>query len=214
MRFRFLFIALALAACAPQYPSPAETVRTVYGVTQAHIGTALTPTTDIPMTDQLRADLARASLTADQRNEPFIEGDLVSGCQDCTSLTDLVLNETRGPQAGRATVEARFKIDGATERVIIWDMVETPTGWRVDNLRSPDGYDLRGAIQQQLAQDRGCARPDAERLVARCIEVSPATHPPCNAANSCEMIEAEIQRGCDLLNTAQRPAFCATGAAK
>ncbi len=30
--------------------------------------------------------------------------------------------------------------------------------------------------------------PDASaRLVERCIAVSPATHPPCNAANPCEM---------------------------
>src|SRR5688500_10379960 len=32
------------------------------------------------------------------------------------------------------------------------------------------------------------------RLVQRCIAVSPATHPPCNAANPCAMIQGEIDR--------------------
>jgi hypothetical protein len=34
------------------------------------------------------------------------------------------------------------------------------------------------------------------RLVERCIQVSPATHPPCNAQNSCAMIQDEIDRSC------------------
>ncbi|WP_343237380.1 hypothetical protein [Xanthomonas sp. D-109] len=32
-----------------------------------------------------------------------------------------------------------------------------------------------------------------------CRAVSPATHPPCNAANSCAMIDDEIARSCALL---------------
>ncbi len=39
----------------------------------------------------------------------------------------------------------------------------------------------------------------AQALVEVCLNVSPATRPPCNAANSCAMIEEEIQRGCNLL---------------
>ncbi len=35
----------------------------------------------------------------------------------------------------------------------------------------------------------------AEKLVATCRQVSPATRPPCNAANSCAMIRDEIARG-------------------
>ncbi len=33
-----------------------------------------------------------------------------------------------------------------------------------------------------------------------CLSVSPATHPPCNAANSCAMIEDEIARSCALFD--------------
>jgi hypothetical protein len=47
----------------------------------------------------------------------------------------------------------------------------------------------------------------ANELVRQCLEVSPATHSPCNAQNSCKLIEDEIQRGCGLLG-ANPPAFC------
>lgn len=38
----------------------------------------------------------------------------------------------------------------------------------------------------------------AKALVDRCIAVSPATHPPCNVANPCAMIQNEIDRSCGL----------------
>ena len=52
----------------------------------------------------------------------------------------------------------------------------------------------------------------AEEYVQQCLEVSPATHPPCNASNSCELIIDEIKRGCAMLDT-NVPAFCAAYAA-
>lgn len=42
-------------------------------------------------------------------------------------------------------------------------------------------------------------RAAAEALARQCRRVSPATHPPCNAANSCAMIRDEVARGCALL---------------
>lgn len=36
----------------------------------------------------------------------------------------------------------------------------------------------------------------AKVLVDRCLQASPATHPPCNASNPCEMIREEVVRGC------------------
>ncbi len=47
----------------------------------------------------------------------------------------------------------------------------------------------------------------ANELVRRCLKVSPATHPPCNAENACSMIRDEIKRGCALLG-AGAPQFC------
>lgn len=50
----------------------------------------------------------------------------------------------------------------------------------------------------------------AERLVQRCIAVSPATRPPCNVANPCEMIQGEIDRSCDMYAPGEaKPAACA-----
>ena len=49
----------------------------------------------------------------------------------------------------------------------------------------------------------------AERLVRRCIAVSPATRPPCNVANSCEMIQGEIDRSCEMYAPGEaKPAEC------
>lgn len=49
----------------------------------------------------------------------------------------------------------------------------------------------------------------ARRYVRQCLLVSPATHPPCNAQNSCALIRDEIARGCRLIaQHAAAPGFC------
>jgi hypothetical protein len=47
----------------------------------------------------------------------------------------------------------------------------------------------------------------SRQLVNECLQVSPATHPPCNAQNACSMIVDEIKRGCGLIGQGA-PAFC------
>ncbi|WP_421730264.1 hypothetical protein [Brevundimonas sp.] len=48
------------------------------------------------------------------------------------------------------------------------------------------------------------------RLVERCIAVSPATHPPCNAQNDCATIQGEIDRSCAMYGAGEtKPAECA-----
>jgi hypothetical protein len=64
------------------------------------------------------------------------------------------------------------------------------------------------------AADRTCRDTIGEaasaRLVARCIAVSPATHPPCNAENPCALIQDEIDRACGQYGPdEQKPAECA-----
>ena len=50
----------------------------------------------------------------------------------------------------------------------------------------------------------------ADRLVARCVAVSPATRPPCNVANPCALIQDEIDRSCAMYGTGEaKPAECA-----
>ena len=60
--------------------------------------------------------------------------------------------------------------------------------------------------QSSCAGARG--KKEAQELVDRCLQVSPATHPPCNAQNSCELMEDEIRRSCKLL-AAGAPGICA-----
>lgn len=49
----------------------------------------------------------------------------------------------------------------------------------------------------------------AQALAERCRRVSPATHPPCNVANPCAMIQAEVDRACALWDEQEeRPAEC------
>ncbi|MBU1383338.1 MAG: hypothetical protein KKG14_01030 [Alphaproteobacteria bacterium] len=50
----------------------------------------------------------------------------------------------------------------------------------------------------------------ATKLVERCVMVSPATHPPCNVANPCAMIQGEIDRACGQYGPDEtRPSQCA-----
>jgi hypothetical protein len=70
---------------------------------------------------------------------------------------------------------------------------------------------LSGAFAQQPAE--ACSRTigavRAKELVAKCLNVSPATRPPCHAANACAMIVEEIERGCGFLKgDPTAPAYC------
>ena len=51
----------------------------------------------------------------------------------------------------------------------------------------------------------------AANLVKRCIAVSPATRPPCNAANTCDLIQGEIDRSCAMYGPDElKPDECTT----
>jgi hypothetical protein len=45
----------------------------------------------------------------------------------------------------------------------------------------------------------------AQKRADLCRNVSPATHPPCNVANSCAMIEDEIARSCAMTGADEKP---------
>ncbi len=49
----------------------------------------------------------------------------------------------------------------------------------------------------------------AAELAARCTQVSPASHPPCNPNNPCQLIQDEIDRACGLYGPGEtKPAQC------
>lgn len=56
------------------------------------------------------------------------------------------------------------------------------------------------APNEKSCQD-AIGKKNSATLVKWCVNVSPATRPPCNAMNSCALITEEIRRGCDMLMT-------------
>jgi hypothetical protein len=62
-----------------------------------------------------------------------------------------------------------------------------------------------GSAYASCTSEVGAAR--ANQYVQHCRDVSPATHPPCNAANACSLLLAEIRRGCAFLKE-DAPAYC------
>ena len=60
-----------------------------------------------------------------------------------------------------------------------------------------------------LQCDAQIGQAAAKRLAERFLLVSPASHPPCNVANSCEMIQGEIDRACSLYGKGEaKPKEC------
>lgn len=76
---------------------------------------------------------------------------------------------------------------------------------RYDNPRGVTPYAASASDAQACGAAVGMER--ARTLVNECLAVSPATHPPCNAENSCRMITDEIKRGCAMLKNGA-PSFC------
>lgn len=77
---------------------------------------------------------------------------------------------------------------------------ETPKPAEDPQARIPEGPDMAPQpvpISEVPCRDAIGAAASA-RLVERCIQVSPATRPPCNAANPCDLIQGEIDRSCKL----------------
>jgi len=79
-------------------------------------------------------------------------------------------------------------------------LVPTQTGDILAENGNGDFVPLAPRRDQPVTTDKSCSdeigEQKAARLVKQCLEVSPATHPPCNAWNPCELIEREIRRNC------------------
>ena len=71
----------------------------------------------------------------------------------------------------------------------------------------PSGDDR--AVEADAPCRESLGETASARLVDRCIAVSPATRPPCNAANPCALIQGEIDRACGQYGPDEaRPAEC------
>lgn len=71
----------------------------------------------------------------------------------------------------------------------------------------PEAWDMKPGEVQNCREAIG--ETASARLVQRCIQVSPATHPPCNAANPCALIQGEIDRSCAMYGPGEtKPKEC------
>jgi hypothetical protein len=161
----------ALASCAaPESAPPVEapigqpaataeaTVQGIYDIAAQYVGRESTPRDAIPWSISLKTLLDRAEAATIARNEPFIDGDLATNCQDCTSLSVQSIAPLANPAAlgitpvsGHSYIEAKFTVNGNEERYVIFDMLQTADGWRVDNLLT-EGFNLRVETEAYIAE--------------------------------------------------------------
>lgn len=55
---------------------------------------------------------------------------------------------------------------------------------------------------------KSAGKAKSDQYVSQCIQVSPATNPPCNGQNACSMMIDEIKRGCAMIDKNNPPGFC------
>lgn len=84
----------------------------------------------------------------------------------------------------------------------------SPTPEPEARLPTPPAPPERVAISETPCR-QAIGEAASAKLVRRCIAVSPATRPPCNAANSCDLIQSEIDRSCALFRDGTKPTGCA-----
>jgi hypothetical protein len=140
-------------ACTPQNSagSPEGAVTAIYETLVKSKGQETTPITAIRMTADLEA-LARQAEAAAGDGAPVFDGDLAGNCQDCTDFANLKVERPASSTAaeGHTIIEARFKLFQNEPKNVQWDLVETPDGWRVDNIVS-DGFNVRKIANEVIA---------------------------------------------------------------
>ena len=92
-----------------------------------------------------------------------------------------------------------------------WEKIRTELHQIASAYGFPEHFGTRSMRRMNEGDSPSCLQEagavKANRLVNECLQVSPATHPPCNAQNSCALIVSEIKRSCALLGQGA-PGFC------
>ena len=151
------------ATTAPETPAatpsavaaggPEATVTAIYKTLVDSKGDKTTPITDIPMTADLDALLKKVQAASPSDGDaPVFDGDLAGNCQDCSDFADLKVERSKAaaPQ-GHTYVDAHFKLFKTEPHTVTWDMVETPSGWQVDNIVEGSDFDARKIANEGIA---------------------------------------------------------------
>jgi hypothetical protein len=131
--------------------------------------------------------------------------------------TSSALNEFKKTKKGDS-VPAMLSTGGQIEKFMT-DLKLDPqtTGWdkiRTDLNQVSNAYGIAPPVAAAGGGDstipciQAVGSEHSKKLVDECLQVSPATHPPCNSQNSCQLIIDEIKRSCSLLGQS-KPSFCA-----
>ena len=128
--------------------------------------------------------------------------------------TSTALNEFKKTKKGDS-VPAMLSTAGQIEKVMT-DLKLDPqtTGWdkiRTDLNQVSNAFGIAPATasgdQNTIPCVQAVGAGQSKKLVEECLQVSPATHLPCNSQNSCQLIIGEIKRSCSILQKNQ-PSFC------
>jgi hypothetical protein len=129
--------------------------------------------------------------------------------------TSTALNEFKKTRKGDS-VPAMLSTAGQIKKFIT-DLKLDPqtTGWdkvRTDLIQVSNAFGIAppavGGGDSTISCLQAVGAERSKKLVEECLQVSPATHPPCNSQNSCQLITDEIKRSCSLLGQS-KPSFCA-----
>ena len=103
-----------------------------------------------------------------------------------------------GTKATASTVEAIMPLNTQRPRVMR-EAAPAPAPTQTPAETSPATPAADAPCRDQIGEAA------ATRLAERCRMVSPATHPPCNAANPCALIQNEIDRSCAMWKDGENP---------
>lgn len=88
-----------------------------------------------------------------------------------------------------------------------WDKIRREISQVSAAFGGPEPFSSSVGASNETSCLREVGPERANRMVQDCLAVSPGTHPPCNAQNSCQLIVDEIKRGCNLIGQGA-PGFC------
>ncbi|AZO31186.1 lysozyme inhibitor LprI family protein [Mesorhizobium sp. M1B.F.Ca.ET.045.04.1.1] len=174
-----------LASCTAKDAASADTaLNAVYKV----LSERLAPTDQQRLRDAQRAWIPFRDKECAFRTQPYADGSVYSSLVE-TCKTDLT-------KARLAQLQHQLQCPEG-------DLSCVPQAAAVKPVMAAPASQNDG---RPCVQSAGKAKSD--QYVSQCIQVSPATNPPCNGENACSMMIDEIKRGCAMIGNNNPPAFC------
>jgi uncharacterized protein len=226
MRFTVLIAAtmIALAGCSPESTPSQPTTGNAQVVDESApppVASVIEPEDSGESVSQPAPDPDPVPATSPTTPPPVASANPSFACEGSLSSTEtLICNDAQlarlDRQVSRSYAAALRTLSGtaranlvASQRTFLADRDRCPAAACVARAYRQRSQAIEAATAAKTAScesELGKAR--ADRLVRQCLNVSPATRPPCNVANSCAMIQSEIERGCGLLPRRDRPDYC------